>query len=92
MSLYRFYVVLLYIPQVAPYIFCGIPHADQQLHVSLYLLVVLLIRLSELEVYHYDFFTTHHHTVRAACPQFAVFLPDDVAFIEQPPRPPNTSP
>ena len=32
----------LYIPQVTPYIFCDIPHADQQLHVSLHLLVVLL--------------------------------------------------
>ena len=32
-ELYRFYVVLLYIPQVTPYIFCDIPHADQQLHV-----------------------------------------------------------
>ena len=81
-ELYRFYVVLLYIPQVTPYIFCDIPHADQQLHVSLHLLVVLLVWLSELEVHHYDFFATHHHAVRAACPQFAVLLPDDVAFIE----------
>ena len=55
-ELYRFYVVLLYIPQVTPYIFCDIPHADQQLHVSLHLLVVLLVWLSELEVHHYDFF------------------------------------
>ena len=53
-ELYRFYVVLLYIPQVTPYIFCDIPHADQQLHVSLHLLVVLLVWLSELEVHHYD--------------------------------------
>ena len=81
-ELYRFYVGLLYIPQVTPYIFCDIHHADQQLHVSLHLLVVLLVWLSELEVHHYDFFATHHHAVRAACPQFTVFLPDDVAFIE----------
>ena len=76
-----------HIPQIAFHLFRVISHARQQLHVVFHLTVVFLAGLSEFEIYHHHPSVFHHHAVRASGPQFPVFLPDDVTFVEQPPCP-----